>query len=336
MKTYIRKMSILATIILVCIGGFFIWAWQSKKYSGPVEKIRIAGAVGIVPALVDVARDQGYFKEFGLDAEVTLGKNGVTNMQDLLAGTFDVIATADFVFVKQSLATSDIRILGSIDAVSNVIKIVARKDHAIDTPGDLKGKKVGVIVDSSAEFFLSEFLTFNNLKLTDINKVSVQQSDMENLLAAGTVDAVVIWRPVVDKIVKRLGANAVVFDAQGSQQYYFTLVSQSELLKTRPAVIERLWKALLLAEEFIKNNPAAAQKIIYNKGGNDSTVISDLWPTNSFAISLDQSLVLLMEDEARWAIEKKLTVATTIPNYLNFIYFDALEKIKPEAITITH
>ncbi|GAG04257.1 unnamed protein product, partial [marine sediment metagenome] len=29
-----------------------------------------------------------------------------------------------------------------------------------------------------------------------------------------------------------------------------------------------------------------------------------------------------------------LTEATKVPNYLNFIYLDALEEVKPEAVTI--
>ena len=41
-----------------------------------------------------------------------------------------------------------------------------------------------------------------------------------------------------------------------------------------------------------------------------------------------------MEDGVRWLIEKKLTETRKVPNYLAHIYFDALAKLKPEAVTI--
>ena len=41
-----------------------------------------------------------------------------------------------------------------------------------------------------------------------------------------------------------------------------------------------------------------------------------------------------MEDEARWRIENNMTAATEIPSYLDYVYLDALEEVKPEAVTI--
>jgi len=51
---------------------------------------------------------------------------------------------------------------------------------------------------------------------------------------------------------------------------------------------------------------------------------------------LDQSLVLALEDEARWAIKNKLTSKTKVPNYLNHIHLDALKSVAPSAVTIIH
>ncbi len=41
-----------------------------------------------------------------------------------------------------------------------------------------------------------------------------------------------------------------------------------------------------------------------------------------------------MEDEARWAMKEGLTDKKEVPNYLDFIFMDALELVKPEAVTI--
>ena len=59
-----------------------------------------------------------------------------------------------------------------------------------------------------------------------------------------------------------------------------------------------------------------------------------LWDVFTFEISLNQSLLVALEAEARWAIKYKLTESTEVPNYLDYIYIDALEELKPEAVTI--
>ena len=58
------------------------------------------------------------------------------------------------------------------------------------------------------------------------------------------------------------------------------------------------------------------------------------WQEGTFDLFLDQSLIATLEDQARWAIKNNLTNATKIPNYLDYIYIDALEAVKPEAVTI--
>ena len=57
-------------------------------------------------------------------------------------------------------------------------------------------------------------------------------------------------------------------------------------------------------------------------------------PQNQFALSLDQSLVAAMEDEARWMITKNLTSEKSVPDFLKYIYMDGLKAVEPEAVRI--
>lgn len=56
-----------------------------------------------------------------------------------------------------------------------------------------------------------------------------------------------------------------------------------------------------------------------------------VWDKNQFSLSLDQSLILAMEDEARWMIKNNLTNEKNVPNFLDYIYEDGLKAVKPEA-----
>ena len=66
----------------------------------------------------------------------------------------------------------------------------------------------------------------------------------------------------------------------------------------------------------------------------DQDLISEIWNDFTFEILLEQSLIIELEDVARWAIKNNLTTGTKVPNYLNYIYLDALAEVKPEAIFI--
>lgn len=55
---------------------------------------------------------------------------------------------------------------------------------------------------------------------------------------------------------------------------------------------------------------------------------------HEYTLSLDQSLIVAMEDQARWMISNNLTKESTVPNFMDYIYEDALKKIKPRAVNI--
>jgi NitT/TauT family transport system substrate-binding protein len=51
-------------------------------------------------------------------------------------------------------------------------------------------------------------------------------------------------------------------------------------------------------------------------------------------VTLDQSLILAMEDEARWMIANNLTNATEVPDFRNYIYEEGLRAVRPGSVNI--
>jgi len=66
----------------------------------------------------------------------------------------------------------------------------------------------------------------------------------------------------------------------------------------------------------------------------DESYMEAAWTQNNFSVSLEQSLILTMEDEARWMINNGLTAEKQVPNILNSIFEDALKTLKPQAVDI--
>ncbi len=325
---------IVVVFILVGAGSWFLRSSDSpSKYTGPVEKVTVGSYTGEYVSLMYVADEKGYFKDEGIDLEIRPYEYGILTIPDVLNGTIDMSLANEFAPVVRSFDFPKIRILASIDQ-TNSYELIARRDRGINTPADLRGKNIGIPKGSQSEFFLGTFLTFNHLSLTDVKVVYTKPFDLEDAIISSKVDAILIWPPLSSNITKRLGANSVVWGAQSGQDAYFVLIGSEDLVKKRPQVVERMLRALVKAEEFVKNNTSGAKMIVMRRTKTDEEYIKYVWPANNFTISLNQAMVLTMEDEARWAVANKLTDKTMIPNYFKFIYFDALEKVKPEAITI--
>ena len=66
----------------------------------------------------------------------------------------------------------------------------------------------------------------------------------------------------------------------------------------------------------------------------DRELAKVIWGDLTFRLVLDQSIIDVLETEARWIIHNKFTEKTTIPNYLPFIFVDGLKAVKPAAVTI--
>jgi hypothetical protein len=54
-----------------------------------------------------------------------------------------------------------------------------------------------------------------------------------------------------------------------------------------------------------------------------------------FTASLEQILLLNLEDQARWMIRKYLESTRSPPNFMHFIEADGLKNVEPTAVRIT-
>ncbi len=339
MKTATRWTIVFLTAGLVVLGGLTCWFWglpsrSLRPYAGPVEKVTISTTLEAKSALLFIAEHKGYFSQNGLEVTLKIFQSGRLGFEQLQAGTIDIANAADIVLVDKIFAgNKSLRCLGAI-AADDDIQVIARKDRGILKPEDLRGRRIGVPHGTSAEFFLGRFLTFNNLGLSDIEIVDIQPADLGDALANGKVDAVSIWEPLAYKIEQHLAAKAISWPEQSGQRYYWLLVSTDALVKARPGALERLLRALHQAEIFLKTHREESIEIIAKRLNLNPAIIKDSLIKSKFALSLDQPLFLMMEDEAHWMIKNKLTDQTRLPNYLHFIDAEALAKVNPQAVSI--
>lgn len=335
-----RKVALILIILVLTsfvAGGYFFYQKslsQKPAYSGQPEKI-VIGNVREYSIFNIIAKSKDYFAQNGIDAEIKKYDSGPAGVKDLLAGKVDVALASDNTGVQTIFTHPELRIISQF-VRNNVFSIVALKDKGISAPSDLRGKKIGITKKTAGEFLFSEFLVTENLTSKSVVIVDLTPPQIKTELQKGTIDAGVLFEPNVFDLINTLGEKAVVWPISKTLDTFGLIYTTDTFIKTHSTVIDRYLLSLIQAEQYEKNNPEETKALIGKTFGYSKKYIDYSWPKNDNSIRLDQEFLLSMENIARWSIENKLTDKTTVPNYLNFIYFEALEKVKPEAITIIH
>ena len=195
----------------------------------------------------------------------------------LFDGEVDVATASEFVFVGKAMKEEKIQTVGSI-AKSDDHYLIVRKDRGIKQASDLKGKRIGLTRQTSAEFYLGRYLQLHGINLDDVTLIDLKPTQVEESLIKGDVDAVLIWDPYAYSIEKNLGSNAVIWPAQSGQMMYWLLIAKREYVTEHPELIDRLLSSFNQAEQFAVNNPDKAKKIVQNRLHTEEAYIERIWP----------------------------------------------------------
>jgi NitT/TauT family transport system substrate-binding protein len=330
-----KRVLILTSVIFAVFSFCFGFLSCQRDSSEPIESIVISYAPFETLALLWTADEQGYFTRNGINATFRKYDTGAGALDAVLKGEADIAAgTAEFPLVGRAFKKEKIRTIGSIDKIEH-INVVARKDRGIEQIRDLKGKKVGTTLGTVAEFYLGRLLELNGMTMQDITVVDLKTPlEWVNAVVDGEIDAVVTAQPHANAAIDALGAKAVVWSAQSNQPMYALVVATDGWIKAHPALVNKFLKSLAQAEEYVIRNPAEAKTILQKRLNLDAAYMETVWSQNQYGLSLDQSLILAMEDEARWMIGNGLTSEKEVPDFLNYIYTSGLEAVKPEAVRI--
>ncbi|MBI3902680.1 MAG: ABC transporter substrate-binding protein [Nitrosomonadales bacterium] len=303
-----------------------------QQNAEPPRKITVAYTWQPQSTLVHVAVAKGYFAEEGLAAQPLMHTYGKAALQSVIEGKADFATVAETPVMFNILKGEKIFVIANIEASSMNNAIVARKDAGISKPGDLKGKRIAYTPGTTSEFFLDSLLTANGLTRKETQPVSLKPEEFQEAILAKNVDAVSTWNYPLTQIKQQLGTNGMIFFDREIYTETFNIAARQDFIRNNPETAKRFLRALIKAENFVAENPEEAQAIMAAATKIDRSLIHEVWNAFNYHVVLDQTLLITLEDEARWAMRNKLTDRTDMPDFSCCIYPDSLRAVKPEAI----
>ena len=143
------------------------------------------------------AVEKGFCKEMGLNVEVKKFTSGGVAAQSFIAGQGDFLDSGDWPAMRSWMLTEDKEdpIVGMAqDANYRDLSVVMSRAEITDGE-QLRGKKIGVWLGTTSEFFAALFLDAHGIGLDEVEFVNVKPAEMVSALDRGDLDAYVIWQP---------------------------------------------------------------------------------------------------------------------------------------------
>lgn len=306
-----------AALIIAIVLSSFVYLYYQSSINGK-QSVSLSIFPNELETPIFVAQDQHFFDENGINLTITHYTSTTDALTSVSNHNVDITTASDFAFVSNALSQEkNLTIIASMVKTESSF-VVARKDRGILNPIDLYGKRVGLTLNIAPEFYFGRFLDLQGLDKQKITIVNLPLAQYVEAITNGTVDAIVGQQSVVDQIQTQLGNNTVVWPVQNNQPAYILLVSRGDWATQHPDTVTRFLKSISQAEDYYLTHQTSAQAIVEKK--LNRTVSQESWLENRFSLSLDQSLLLAMQDEAQWLISNHLTNATAVPNLINYLY----------------
>jgi len=249
----------------------------SKKDEGTV--LRVGAQPFPLYSSIYVAKELGFLKEelekIGAKFEWTEFNSGPLVNEAVAAGTQDIGFMADQPAIVAKASGLPIQIISNVANGEKSLALLVPKNSSIANVNDLKGKKVALVVGSYAQHLLVLLLKNAGLTVNDIELINLPASEQPAALAAGQVDALVIWEQYISQLESK-GLAKIIADGTGIKRCNMVTYAVKSYAEKHPLVIQAYIKASQRASEYVASHPKEAAAAIAKNFGVSNELMEQI------------------------------------------------------------
>jgi NitT/TauT family transport system substrate-binding protein len=263
------------TLLLVFPLVYRVHSAPAAEYAiaGPRDKLTISySAISPTFGVLWLAKEAGLFDRNGVDAQLIFIQSSPTNIQALLNNDIQIGVAGSSGVINSAAGGLDLIFIGALFEGMAYHLIT---DKSIKSPGDLKGKRVGISRFGSSSHYAVE-AALEKLGIDPKKDATILQVGSENVRAAaiakGSIQATVI-SPPLNPAHKKLGLHTLVSLNELKIPYLSdAIIVRRGYYNANPRPVQRFLRSLVEAYAYYRkpeNKPFVA-KVLAKYQGLDS------------------------------------------------------------------
>ena len=222
------------------------------------------------------------------------------------AGQSHIATNSETQALRASVAHADLRFVFTVAECP--YRIVARRSAGIASLRDLRGKRVGTQLDSSAAYFLDCMLRTVDLTSDDVISVpfmahtAAPLTSLPEKLRSGEIDAVALWEPQVERAKRAIGDDGIEFRDPAVYTEKFNLCTTRANLQDRDLRrrIVAFVQALVSAARRLEADPESGMRLVARTAGLDAETVRGAWRNLHYPGTLASDLLDVFERQEPW------------------------------------
>lgn len=276
MKSLLQRLSSAALGITLAMGAVIyapgVHAQERIRFAQPSD--------GFLYLPVYIAREKGYFKDEGIDADVSIFKGGAASLTAVVTDDAEIYIGVPAIGMKAADKGQDVRMFASImnQYGSNIViqgevanKLGLNENSSMQERIDaLKGLTIGITGPGSAPDLLLRHMAQNNGMDPDRDMTLTPLGGAAGMLAAfrqNRIDGFCLSSPTSDTAVIEMGGFTLFNMAKGEYTplndfLYITLIAKGSWLDSNPELATGVVRAIWRAQELMVENPDEARESV--------------------------------------------------------------------------
>jgi NitT/TauT family transport system substrate-binding protein len=220
----------------------------------------------------------------------------------------------------------NIRLLFTL--VDGNYRIVAKRSAGITRLADLKGKRVVVPPNTSANYYLVAMLRAAGLQESDVTLVTAPATAMAAAMVKGEADAISMWEPESENAARAIGKDAIVFQDNKVYRELYSVYSTTDVMNDprRRQELVGFVRATLVAAAELQKDPKRYFPLISEKTKRPQDQIARSWEHHGFPLRVAPDLLDLIAEEEKWVAAQQNRAPRSRAELARFIDTTILEE----------
>lgn len=272
-------------------------AWQGPSFAQTKVIIGTAKDPNLGAPLI-IARDKGYFREAGLDAELKFFPSGGDLMAAFVGGSVQMGSSGSTPTTTLRSRPFPVKIVARIADISGAQQLIVKQN--VKSLKELYGKKIGIMRGTASEALFNSIVKGHGLDASKFELVSMGPTEMLQGFVQGAVDAVSLWEPHSTRARKQGNGKVLISGTHSFLESkpvpkriygdHSTLFTTDAFIRDQAQTVRAVLTAVAKATDFINKNKSEATAILAKEFDLDPVDMAGIMGVNRYTPVLDDEL----------------------------------------------